>query len=219
VIGKAAAMMVLAATVQQNIGGSITSCHHIWFDVVQSDEIWKEFGVTTWHNRHRRLRIVITGFLLQAAVTTGLWSSGALIPRSLWSADPHFAANDPDNNGGLSFRLLLEVENEGSVPFTVVGVSADIPGLRLLPPETRKEVTVAGSNIEVLRVRVAITDCAAIPHEPQPIRFTYRTWSGSRTAEAMVRSWQVNNLSRSVPIAWQRGLAVNICNAAMLPRQ
>ncbi|MEU9834565.1 hypothetical protein AB0D67_23800 [Streptosporangium sp. NPDC048047] len=145
-----------------------------------------------------------------------------------------------DENGVLSSSWRIEIENEASVPFTVTGVSAEMPGLRLLPAdETEKEqavLTVGGGKTEVLNRRVVITDCAAVPYEPQPVRFTYRTWMGSGSEQVVWDSWRLSqpeepeeseeseesdgtvvfdDPQRLNPVAWQRGLAGMICNDAM----
>ncbi|WP_189248753.1 hypothetical protein [Streptosporangium pseudovulgare] len=101
-----------------------------------------------------------------------------------------------DENGALSSSVVIEIENEASAPFTITGVSAEMPGLRLLPTDEVKgehsELTVGGGRTEVLERRVVITDCAAVPYEPQPIRFTYRTWTGPGSAEVTLTSWQLS---------------------------
>ncbi|MGW2154641.1 hypothetical protein [Nonomuraea sp. NPDC001699] len=63
--------------------------------------------------------------------------------------------------------------------------------------------------------RFVITDCAAVPHEPQPIRYTYRTWLGTGSSEVTPTSWQLTGSTGSVPVAWQRGLAGLACNQAV----
>ncbi|NUW41137.1 hypothetical protein [Nonomuraea rhodomycinica] len=151
----------------------------------------------------------------------GLWWTGAIIPHIRWSVDASFAHADVDPKGVLYSDVYFEVENEGSVPFTLTGISADIPGLRFLPPDKGREeqpdVTVQLGDIGVLRRRIVITDCAAVPHQPRPIRFTYRTWLDTGSAEVVLDSGRLDGPSTSLPVAWQRGLAGKVCNEAVDP--
>ncbi|GGL30392.1 hypothetical protein GCM10014719_34680 [Planomonospora parontospora subsp. antibiotica] len=165
----------------------------------------------------------MAGCLALALFASGLWWSGALTPHIRWSLDGFFLHAQVDENGVLSTDIDIELENEGPTPFTFTGISAEIPGLRFLPAdEARNErftVTVAGGGMEYLRRRVVITDCAAVPHEPRPVTFTYRTWLRSGSAEAMWNSWRLSGPAGSVLVAWQRGLAGKVCNGAVNPDQ
>ncbi|MEU6722938.1 hypothetical protein ABZ917_04390 [Nonomuraea wenchangensis] len=91
--------------------------------------------------------------------------------------------------------------------------------MRLLPSENTEddpaEITVEGDGSRTVIRRIVIADCAAVPREPQPIRFTYRTWLGSGSAEVTLAPWQLNGSERQVPVAWQRGLAGLVCNKAV----
>ncbi|MEV0195729.1 hypothetical protein [Nonomuraea sp. NPDC050691] len=142
-------------------------------------------------------------------------------PQIRWSLDDFFLSAQVDENGVLSTPLSIELENEGFLPFTVTGLSAEVPGLRLLPagdtPDEPDAVTVNGGDLQVWTRRVVITDCAAVPREPQPVRFTYTTWMGPGSSEVIWKSGQLTVDGRSVPIAWQRGLAGKVCNDAMSP--
>ncbi|WP_433370675.1 hypothetical protein [Streptosporangium sp. CA-115845] len=151
-------------------------------------------------------------------IVTGIWWSGVPTPHIRWSIDDFFLSPEVDKNGVLYASLNIELENEG-VAFTLTGISAEMPGLHLLPAdETKKErsvVTVKGGDFETLTRRVVITDCAAVPHEPQPVRFTYRTWLGSGSAEVTWDSWQLTGPAERLQVAWQRGLAGKICNEVL----
>lgn len=186
-----------------------------------SDDIWQQFGIASWRAYRLRLLIVVYGCVALLVVTAGLSWTGAITPHIRWSVESFFIHADVDPNGTLYSDIDIEVENEGLATFTLTGISADIPGLRLLPPdkghEERATLTARYGETEVLRRRVVITDCAAVPREPQPIRFTYQTWLGTRSAEVIWNSGQLNGPSKSLPIAWQRGLASKICNEAVSP--
>ncbi|NUW30055.1 hypothetical protein HTZ77_01210 [Nonomuraea sp. SMC257] len=214
----AATKTVIMPAVQESI---VTSCHHIWFDIVTPDDIWKQLGIASWHAYRVRLQIVVHCCLASLVMAAGLWWTGAMTPHIRWGVDTLFTRADVDANGVLYGDVDIEVENEGWATFTLTGISADIPGLRFLPPdEGRQEpatLTARRGDMEVLRRRVVITDCAAVPHEPRPIRFTYRTWLGGGSAEVIWDSGRLDGPSKSLPIAWQRGLAGKICNEAVSP--
>ncbi|MFI7699742.1 hypothetical protein [Nonomuraea sp. NPDC049480] len=186
---------------------------------MNSDDVWQQFGVTSWPAQRARLRAVVFGCLSLTVIAAGLWWSGAIIPHIRWELDDFFLHADVDENGVLSAFVHIDVENEGAASFTLTDISAEVPGLRFLPADTAKEerpaVTVAPGDLERLTRRVVITDCAAVPHEPQPIRFTYETWTGTRSAEVTWDSWRLNGPEEDLPIAWQRALAGNVCNQAV----
>lgn len=225
VTGTAATSSVIAATAQETNGGIVTKCHHIWFYFVDSDDLWRQFGITTLRDQQARLRKGVAGGLTLVTlvmVVAVLWGSGSWTPHIRWGMDDFLLTAEVDEKGVLSTRLLIEVENEGLAPFTLTGISAEIPGLRFLPAdaadEESGEITVRGGGSGRLAMRLVITDCAAVPHEPQPIRFTYRTWMGSGVAEAMWDSWRLNAPNGDgIPIAWQRGVSTKICNEAVSP--
>ncbi|MEU0564870.1 hypothetical protein ABZ297_05660 [Nonomuraea sp. NPDC005983] len=186
-----------------------------------SDDIWQQFGIASWRAYRLRLLIVVYGCVALLVMTAGLWWTGAITPHIRWSVDTFFSHADVDQKGVLYSDVVIEVENEGWVTFTLTGISADIPGLRFLPPDKGRNehatLTARFGGTKVLTRRVVITDCAAVPHEPRPIRFTYQTWLGTGSAEVIWSSGQLNGPSRSLPIAWQRGLASKICNEAVSP--
>ncbi|MBG0814669.1 hypothetical protein [Planomonospora sp. ID82291] len=190
---------------------------------MDSGDIWQQFGVATWRGRHmRQLSLVaVSGFLSLVILSAFLWWSGAVTPYIRWSVDDFFLHAQVDENGVLSAVVLIELENEGPASFTLTGISMEIPGLRLLPADEKKGersvVTVESGGYETLERRVVITDCAAVPHEPQPVGFTYRTWIGSGSAEVTWNSWWVTGPEERLPIAWQRGLAVKVCSDAVNP--
>ncbi|MEU8379985.1 hypothetical protein [Streptosporangium sp. NPDC048865] len=161
------------------------------------------------------------GFLSLAVVGSVLWWSGAMTPHIRWSTNTFFLRAEVDENGVLSTALDIDLKNEGMVPFTITGISAKIPGILFPPPdetkEERSQVTVGSGGQKTLRKRVVITDCAAVPREPQPVRFTYSTWMGSGTAEVTWDSWSLTGPETELPIAWQRGLASKVCNDAVSP--
>ncbi|MFI6452440.1 hypothetical protein ACIBF6_12855 [Streptosporangium amethystogenes] len=148
-------------------------------------------------------------------IVAGIWWSGGMTPHIRWSIDDFFLSPEVDKNGVLYANVHIELENEGT-SFTLTGISAEMPGLRLLPADKEREersvVTVEGGGSEILIRRIVITDCAAVPHEPQPVRFTYRTWMGSGAAEATLDSWQLTGPAERLQIAWQRGIAGKVCN-------
>ncbi len=151
-------------------------------------------------------------------IAGSLWWSGAVTPHVSWEVVGFFLDADVDENGVLSTSMYIDVENEGLVPFTITDISMDIPGFRLLPAEARDDtasVTVRSDGMKTLRRKLVITDCAAVPHEPQPIRFTYTTWMDSGTAEVIWNSWYLTGSGEQIPIAWQRGLATKVCNEAV----
>ncbi|MGN9788440.1 hypothetical protein ACTMTF_44000 [Nonomuraea sp. ZG12] len=153
-------------------------------------------------------------------IATSLWWSGAATPHIRWEINDLFVNADLDENGFLSTDMHIAVENEGLVPFTLTGISVEIPGFRLMPVDEAYDettsVTVGSGDTEILRRQLAITDCAAVPHEPQPIRFTYRTWMYSETEEVTWGSWHLTAASgEQVPVAWQRGLAGKVCSEAV----
>ncbi|MEV4219310.1 hypothetical protein [Nonomuraea sp. NPDC049725] len=184
-----------------------------------SDEIWQQYGVTSWRAEPVRLRVVIWTSFSLVMVTAFLWGTGAVTPHINWNINSFFAGAWVDEkSGALSTRFFVEIENEGSTTFTVSGLSMNIPGLRLLPAENpgAEKVTVEGGDMEVMERHVAITDCAAVPHTPQPVRFTYETYLGARTAEVTWDSWQLTGPDgATVPVAWQRGLSDKVCSEAV----
>ncbi|MFI6174614.1 hypothetical protein ACIA8R_03640 [Nonomuraea sp. NPDC051191] len=154
--------------------------------------------------------------MLMCVAATGLWWSGSVTPRIRWEIDDFFVHGEVNDNGVLSTVAVIEIENETASAFTVTDISMSIPGLRLLPPEKTDDdpavITVEGGGIRPVTRRFVITDCAAVPHEPQPIRYTYRTWLGTGSSEVTPTSWQLTGSTGSVPVAWQRGLAGLACN-------
>ncbi|WP_329089165.1 hypothetical protein [Streptosporangium sp. NBC_01469] len=223
VIGTAAASTVITAANQKIIEGIVTRYHRIWFYIMTSGDIWQQFGVATWRAGRARslLRIAVPGFLTLTVVAAVLWWSGAITPHIRWSTNAFFLHAEVDKNGVLSTTVDIEVENDGPVPFTLTGVSAKIPGILLLPADEEKKVrsplTVASGGVKTLKRRVVITDCAAVPHEPQPVEFTYRTWMGSGSVEVMGDSWELTGPGERLQVAWQRGLATEVCNDAVSP--
>lgn len=162
-----------------------------------------------------------SGSLTLVIVAVALWGSGSITPRVQWSLEAMFLHAEVDQNDVLSTRVYIELENEGLASFVLTGISAEIPGLRLLPADQAKEgspeVAVESGKTQIVERRIVITDCAAVPHEPQPIHFTYRTWLGPGSAEVTGDSWGLPGLTGSVPVAWQRGLAAEVCNDAVSP--
>jgi hypothetical protein len=183
--------------------------------------MWRQFGIGAWSGYLARLRIVVSTCLSLVLGAAALWGSGALTPHIRWGLEEFFLRAEVDRHGVLSADVTIELENEGLAPFTLTGISAEMPGLRFLPADAAKGehtvVTVRSGGWETLRRRIVITDCAAVPREPQPIHFTYRTWMGSRSAEATWSSWRLTGSAGSLPVAWQRGLASKICNDAVSP--
>lgn len=161
---------------------------------------------------------MISGYVTLVVIAGSLWWSGAVTPHVSWEIATFALHPDVDENGVLSAHIYIDVENEGLVPFTITDISMEIPGFRLLPAEARDDtasVTVRSDGMGTLRRKLVITDCAAVPHEPQPIRFTYTTWMDSGTAEVTWNSWYLTGSGEQVPIAWQRGLATKVCNEAV----
>ncbi|GAA4181104.1 hypothetical protein GCM10022252_04920 [Streptosporangium oxazolinicum] len=168
------------------------------------------------------MRIVVTGFLSLMVVASVLWWSGAITPHIRWDTDAFFLHAEVDENGVLSTPMVVRLENDGLVPFTLTDISAEIPGMVLLPADGAKEerspVTVGSGGRKILESRVVITDCAAVPHEPQPVAFTYRTWLVSGSAEVMWDSWRLTGPEGDeLPVAWHRGLAAKVCGDAVSP--
>ncbi|MDP4504429.1 hypothetical protein [Nonomuraea turcica] len=219
VIGAAATSRVTAATVHEIIGGIVTKGNHIWFCFVNSEDVWQQFDIATWRAPHARLRMVISGCLVLAVFAQLLWWIGAITPYIRWQPNDFFLHADVDKNGVLSTVVHIDVDNEGVTPVTIGEISAEMPGLRLLPADRtrdeRSEVTVGPGGVEVLTRRIVITDCAAVPYEPQPIRYTYRTWIGSGSAEVTWDSWRMDGPEGSLAVAWQRGIASKVCNEAV----
>ncbi|MFI6741242.1 hypothetical protein ACIBI9_50715 [Nonomuraea sp. NPDC050451] len=186
---------------------------------MNSDDIWQQFGVATWRAQRVRLRRMVSGFVALAAVVGFLWWLREAPPQVRWSLDSFFLGADVDENGVLSTRVYIEVENEGLAAFTLTGISAEMPGLRLLPADDaqdeRSTVTVERGGLKTVARRIVITDCAAVPREPQPVRFTYRTWMGSGSAEVIWDSWRLEGPEGDLPVAWQRALASHVCNEAV----
>jgi hypothetical protein len=188
---------------------------------VTSDDIWQQFGIATWRAHRARLRAVAFGCVSLAIVAAALWWAGAFTPQIRWEVNDFGLFAQVDDNGVLSGSVAVELANYGRIPFTLSGISGEMPGLRLLPEDDaqKQAITVQGNRREVFMARVVITDCAAVPNEPQPIHFTYRTWLGSGAAEAIFDSGRLTGSEGSLPIAWQRGLASRICNEAMSPQR
>ncbi|MEV1167784.1 hypothetical protein [Nonomuraea sp. NPDC049784] len=187
---------------------------------MNSDDIWQQFGVVTWRAQWARLRgVTMSGLVLIVAIAVALWWLSATTPHIRWSLDSFLPHADVDENGVLSTSVYIEVENEGMASFTLTGISAEIPGLRLLPADEAQEeqaaVTVESGGQETLARRIVITDCAAVPREPQPVRFTYETWMGSGSAEVTWDSWRMTGSGGSLQVAWQRALASKVCNEAV----
>lgn len=143
-----------------------------------------------------------------AALAAVFWSSGVITPHIHWGATGLFTY--VDENGELTTHLTIDVENEGITPFVLTGISTDIPGMRFADTET-KEVTVSPGGFEMVKATVVITDCTAVPHEPQPLRYSYRTWLRSGTAETVWDSPRIGG----VPIAWQQWLSTGACSEAV----
>lgn len=152
-------------------------------------------------------------------VAAGLWWSGSITPHIRWGIEDFFLQADVDGNGVLSTNALIELENQTIAPFTITDISMSIPGLRLLPSKDTEddpaEITVEGNGSRTVVRRIVIADCAAVPREPRPIRFTYRTWLGSGSSEVILDPWQLTGSEGQVPVAWQRGLASLVCNKAV----
>lgn len=164
---------------------------------------------------------MVSSCLSLVVIAASLWWSGAITPHIRWDPDGFFLRTEVDENGVLSAGLPIELENEGMASFALTGISAEIPGLLLLPAdEVKKEhpvITVGSGDMKTLETRIVITDCAAVPHEPQPVSFMYRTWMGSGSAKVTWDSWWLEGPEGSLPVAWQRGLAGKICNDAVSP--
>ncbi|RSM98195.1 hypothetical protein DMB42_45145 [Nonomuraea sp. WAC 01424] len=211
----AAASTVITAATQKINGGIVTRRHDIWFRLVSSADIWQQFGVAP----RTRLPFVVSSCLVLMCLAAGLWWSGSITPRIRWEIDSFFLSAQVDDNGVLSTSAWVELENQAFSPFTVTDISMAIPGLRLLPPESTEddpaEITVRGDGTRTVTRRIVITDCAAVPHEPQPIRFTYRTWLVSGSSEVMLDPWQMTGSGGGVPVAWQRALANVVCDKAV----
>ena len=144
---------------------------------------------------------------------------GAISPHIKWSVNDFFLAAEVDENDVLFTRVRIELENQGPASFTVTDISANIPGLRLLPVGKAEEngaaFIVEGGDTAYQWRRMVITDCAAVPYEPWPIRVTYSTWTGSGVAEVASDSWTMEGPEGSTPVAWQRALTAKICNDAV----
>ncbi|MFI7691407.1 hypothetical protein ACIBQ6_20215 [Nonomuraea sp. NPDC049655] len=183
---------------------------------MSSADIWQQFGVAP---RTRRLPLMVSCCLVLACVAGGLSWAGAITPQTNWLIDDFFVGAQVDDNGVMSTRAEIELENEAISPFTITDISLSIPGLRLLPPEKSlgesAEITVEGDGFGTVSRRIVITDCGAAPHEPQPIRFTYRTWLGSGSSDVTPAWWEKTGRTDRVPVAWQRGLATMACNKAV----
>ncbi|MET8337782.1 hypothetical protein [Streptosporangium canum] len=190
---------------------------------MSSGDIWQQFGVATWCAQHTRplLPVVVSSCLSLVVIAASLWGAGAITPHIRWELDDFFLRTEVDENGVPSADLHIELENEGMASFVLTGISAEIPGLLLLPvDEAKKEhsvVAVESGGVKTLETRIVITDCAAVPHEPQPVSFTYRTWMGSGSAQVTWDSRWLEGPEGRLPVAWQRGLAGKICNDAMSP--
>ncbi|WP_162641172.1 hypothetical protein [Streptosporangium sp. 'caverna'] len=190
---------------------------------MNSGDIWQQFGVATWVSPRAQLllKVVVSSCLSLVVVAAVLWWSGVIIPHIRWQPESLFLHSQVDENGVLYTRLYIELENDGLAPFTLTGMSTEMPGFLLLPADEAKDeravVTVAGGDQETLTRRIVITDCAAVPHEPQPISFTYRTWMGSGSAKVTWNSWHMTGAAGSLPVAWQRGFAIKACNDAVSP--
>jgi hypothetical protein len=187
---------------------------------VTSDDIWQQFGIAAWRAHRARLRAVVFGCVLLAIVAAALWWAGAFTPRIHWEIDNLASFAEVDENGVLASTVTVELTNNGRIPFTISGISAEMPGLRVLPGDNgqNQTITLKGGRREVFTARVVITDCAAVPNEPQPIHFTYRTWLGSGSAEVTWPSGRLTGHQQSLPIAWQRGMASEVCNEAVNPQ-
>ncbi|WP_433514907.1 hypothetical protein ACQP2T_04370 [Nonomuraea sp. CA-143628] len=188
---------------------------------MSSDDIWRQFGIATWRAQRSRLSAMASGGLTLVIVAAALWGSGSITPALHWSLQDFFLHAEVDQNGVLSTTMYIEVENEGLASFVLTGISAEIPGLRLLPADQAKEetsvVTVESGDMPTMKRRIVITDCAAVPYEPQPIRFTYRTWLGPGSVEVTGDSWGLPGSTGRVPVAWQKAMAGKVCNEAVSP--
>ncbi|MED7928317.1 hypothetical protein SMD20_28950 [Nonomuraea sp. LP-02] len=180
-----------------------------------SADLWQRFGIAP----RRQLPFAVSSCVALMCVAVGLAWSGSITPHIRWGINDFFLHADVDGNGVLSTRAWFELENQTITPFTITDISMSIPGLRLLPSEDTEEdpaeITVEGSGSGTVIRRIVIADCAAVPREPQPIRFTYRTWLGSGSSEVTLAPWQLTGSEGQVPVAWQRGLAGLVCNKAV----
>ncbi|WP_143082539.1 hypothetical protein [Nonomuraea wenchangensis] len=180
-----------------------------------SADLWQQFGVAP----RRQLPLAVSSCLVLICGAMGLWWSGSIRPDVRWEISDFHLSAGVDDNGVLSTNVWIELENGTITPITITDISMPIPGLRLLPPKDTDddpaEITVAGNGFKTVIRRLVIADCAAVPHEPQPIRFTYRTWLGSGSSEVTLDPWQLTGSEGQVPVAWQRGLAGVVCNKAV----
>jgi hypothetical protein len=192
-----------------------------------------------------RLRIGLTAVFLVVAVVVGwyLTYSGVVVPRvtanqhgwdgSLRIGSPAYFPK-PDTKRISTALLLL---NEGSVTINVIGVDVAIPGLRFDgisqhgPYLTPDGITRIGDSPAALpkplepgnmefhwTLNFEVTDCAAVPAQPQPIGVRLaRPW-GQQTIEVQLPplrpqhgGWAVTTRDDPHRIEWQRLLADDVC--------
>ncbi|NRQ37121.1 hypothetical protein HII36_35595 [Nonomuraea sp. NN258] len=200
------------------------------------DELLRQFGVADWRAERLRLHILFWSCVWIVVMASMLSLTGSVTPHIRW--DVHDANMGWVNDDGvLSTVILIEVENEGGVPVTISEISADIPGLRFLPPDETDdrtaEVTVAAGERGSLKRHVVITDCTAVPYEPRPVRFAYSTWANSGEAQVVWGSPRFNTNESTnestngragestyerageSAVAWQSAIAVTACQQAM----
>lgn len=158
-----------------------------------------------------RLAVAVAGWL--AVTGAVMWMVGLLVPNFEWDAGILVTNPQVGADGVLFDDIDITVRNNGMFPVTITGLTADMPGLRVVAktPVTVREWT-------SVKARVYVSDCSAVPYEPQPVHFSYRT---PLVPGATDTTWnsrqQVSDSEEPFTLAWQRSLASSICNEAMKP--
>ncbi|WP_214320791.1 hypothetical protein [Nonomuraea sediminis] len=183
-----------------------------------SDDLWRQIDPKAGLLTGRQLAVRLGAVALVVVLGAAVWWSGLVKPRVTAEVDGFFTSgamrrDDQFRPVGLEGLVDMRITNHGLVPFTITGVSAGIPGLRLVRVEQKFPVSLGSGDSVTLRMEFDVTDCPAVPLDPRPVRVTYTSWSRDGAFEAveterMIRS---GDPKRRL-VAWQRSMADEACN-------
>ena len=142
-----------------------------------TDEVWAQLDPHAGRlsrRQARRMWAAVLACLVLAVSGLYLWRAGLVVPRV--ERDGLMGGFEASVEG-RGFSIGVPLMNNGQLTETVVGVGASGPGLTLLPSADTFPRTLAPHTGELLILRYAVTDCAAVPAGdwPVPVRVS-RPW-------------------------------------------
>lgn len=155
-----------------------------------------------------------------ALACAALWWTGAAYPRlSYGETWPALGAASPRDDFLRPTSLAVEQEwvvvNDGWAPVRITGFHTDIAGLELAAtsPATR---TIGARQSATFVLRFTVTDCDAVPFEPQPVTVLFDHWlfDGSYTGQ-LDQAWAREVRGERYGLAWQRADAEQACGDAL----